>query len=100
VNLAVLGVFLPFGVAMVAVSVWGWGSVPPGARFPIRFGGYTGFETTLSKKTALVLWPVLGGIVVVGAPQVSPTGTALLLGVPVMAILLLAQINSVRRASS
>lgn len=88
-------------VMMVGVSIAGFKTVSPEHRFRMRFGGFSGPESTVSKRTALVIYPVLGAVVAWGTwlagdeagPQFG------LLGVAGIGLLLLAQIWAVRSAS-
>jgi hypothetical protein len=99
-----VAVTIGFFVGMFVTSVWGAVRVPDDARFPIRFGGASGFQTYIGKWGALVLWPLLGFIVTFGvtltqdaeAEEGGTTGLALI-GAITMAILFLAQVASVRR---
>ena len=91
---------VPLGLAlvgvMVGVSAWGLREVPGDARFPIRFGGL-GFESSVGRSSALLLWPVMGGLAVWGAAVGGPETSWLAL--PAVAILLLGQVSSVRKAA-
>ena len=61
----------------------------------MRFGGL-GFETTVSKSTALVMWPGLGAIVGFGVALVGEETAALVwVGVSGLLILLVAQFAAV-----
>jgi hypothetical protein len=91
---------LPLAVVIVVASLWGWSVVPTEARFPIRFGGF-GFQTTISKGAALLLWPVLAAAVVGGVASASDEGdsTMFVLGLFTLVIMLIAQIASIRKAA-
>jgi hypothetical protein len=95
---AQLGMF----AVMLGVSFWGWRSISPDYRFPVRFGGASGFQTTIGKHTGLLLWPVLGAIVLIGSTAAargeggSDAGAGWL-GAAALAVLLMAQISAVRR---
>lgn len=86
---------------MVTVSIVGFKNVPADHRFRMRFGGFSGPEGTVSKTTALIIYPVLGVVIAWGtwatgddaAPEIG------LLGIAALAVLLLVQISSVRSAS-
>jgi hypothetical protein len=87
---------------MLAVSVWGWRSISPDYRFPVRFGGASGFQTTIGKHAGLVLWPVLGAVVVIGSTAAArgegaDGAAAGWLGAAALAVLLMAQVSAVRR---
>lgn len=87
------------GVIAVA-SVWGWKVVPSDARFPVRFGGL-GYQTTISKGTALVLWPVIAALVAGGVATAGDESeaTLILVGMIALAIMLIAQVASIRKAA-
>ena len=91
---------LPLAIVITLASVWGWSVVPAQARFPIRFGGF-GFQTTISKGAALILWPVLAGAVVGGVASASDEGdsTLFVLGLFTLVIMLIAQVASIRKAA-
>ena len=93
-------------LAMIAVSVRGWLTLPSDARVPIRhrFGGYGGY---LSKTAGLVAWPA-GGIIVYGlfvgvfveglATHYRGTGATLLFMPVVLAVLTTVQVGAIRAA--
>ena len=85
---------------MVAVSVWGWQHLDPSTRIRARAGA-TGLDWTMSKKTALVLSPAIGLLVVLGTlavPDSNGDGIGWL-GLAVLVIFFLAHQSSVRRAA-
>lgn len=47
-------------LAMIAVSVRGWRTLPPDARVPIHHGFRGGYGSYLSKTAGLVAWPAAG----------------------------------------
>ena len=97
-DLAPLGILL---LMMIAVSAFGWNAIPAGTRIPVRFG-ISGLQGTLSKATALVMWPALGAVVAGGVyigGQAGDTVALMLLGLAAEAILLIAQYSAVRKAA-
>jgi hypothetical protein len=87
---------------MIVVSVWGGRSIRDDVRVPVRISS-TGVEATVSKATALVLWPLLGGVVFFGTFLADddgeiPEGLAGL-GLSLLVILLLLQLSMIRRAA-
>ena len=88
-------------VGMVAVSLWGWRHIDADTRVRMR-GGTTGLDWTMSKKTALVLTPLIGLVVVIGtcALRDSPNReTIASLGLALIVIYLLVHWSSTRRAA-
>lgn len=88
-------------VAMIAVSWWGRDRIDPDRRIRAR-SGPTGIDFTMSRNTALLLTPIVGGLIVLAMlairdrPDPEP-GAAL--GLVVMIIFFLAHWSSVRRAA-
>jgi hypothetical protein len=99
-DIAAAAGLLPLAVMIALASLWGWSVVPPGARFPVRFGGF-GFQTTISKGAALLLWPLLAGAVVGGVGATSAGGESSIfgLGLVTLVIMLIAQVASIRKAA-
>ena len=53
-------------VVMVSLSAWGAKVIRPEARFRARLG-VTGVDGTVARTTGLVMWPVIGLFVLLGA---------------------------------
>ena len=85
----VLGAVLFLG--MLALTAYGWRTVPEDARFRTRFGP-TGIDGSMGKKTALLTWPSIGLFVLV----FTVVAEAPWLGVALLVWLLLMQFVSVR----
>ena len=93
-------------LAMIAVSVRGWLTLPSDARVPIRHG-LRGYGIYLSKTTGLVTWPA-AGIVIYGlyigvfaedlATHYRGTGMPLLFLPVVLVVLITVQIGALRAA--
>ena len=87
----------------VLASLWGARAVPSDERFRMRFGGL-GFDTTISKKAALIVWPLTVAAVAGGAAVLAKSSTlgetALILGIVPVLIVVIAQVSAIRRASS
>lgn len=49
-------------LAIIAASLYGAATLPPGARVPVHFGP-GGYNRWLPKQAGLALWPALGVIV-------------------------------------
>ena len=96
---AVFGLFV---LVSIAVSVWGAIRLPADARVRIRVGGF-GFDTWIGKTTALVLWPVNTAIIAGGAALATSEseigGVIVVLCIAGCAIVILAQLATIRRAS-
>jgi hypothetical protein len=84
---------------MVIVALWGWVTAPSSERFAVRAGNPPGFDGTVSKGAALIMWIVLGAVVLAGSliAQRDNEGLALV-GAGLLALLLLMEVVSVRRA--
>jgi hypothetical protein len=94
-------------LAMIAVSVRGWLTLPSDARVPVNHGlrGYGGY---LSKTTGLITWPAAGiviyglyiGVFVEGlATHYRGTGVSLLFLPAVLIVLIAVQIGALRAAA-
>jgi len=93
-------------LAMMAVSVRGWLTLPPDARVPIRHG-LRGYGNYLSKTAGLVTWPA-AGIVIYGlyigvfaedlATHYRGTGVPLLFLPVMLVVLITVQIGAIRAA--
>lgn len=97
----VVGAQLLAFIALVAVSVWGSKHIEPETRIRARAGA-SGIDWTMSKKTALVMSPFIGVVVVVSTVALgnSPEReTVAMLGLAVILIFLAAHWSSVRRAA-
>ena len=89
-------------VAMIAVSVRGWLTLPSHARVPIRHG-FRGYGNYLSKTAGLVTWPAAGifiyglyiGVFAEGVATHYPTPAVPLLFLPPV---LTGQIGAIRAA--
>lgn len=83
---------------MVAVSAWGWTHIDPHTRIRVRT---ISFDWTISKKTALVLTPLIGSAVVLATLGSDPPNRDTIepLGLAVSIVFLLAHWSSVRRAA-
>ena len=97
---ASLGITLGMVGVISAASLWGAKVVPSGTRFPIRFGGL-GYQSTISKTTALLLWPVTAALVAGGVATAGGDSDATLyvLGFLALAILLISQLASISKAA-
>lgn len=93
-------------VAMIAVSVRGWLTLPSDARVPIRHG-LRGYGNYLSKTAGLVSWPAAGAVIYglyIGvfaedlATDDRRAGVLLLLLPAVLVVLFIVQIGAVRAA--
>ena len=85
----VLGAGLFLG--MLALTAYGWRTVPADARFRTRLGP-TGIDGSMGKRTALLTWPSIGLFVLI----FTMVAEARWLGVGLLAWLLLMQFVSVR----
>lgn len=93
-------------LAMIAVSVRGWLTLPSDARVPVRHG-LRGYGNYLSKPAGLLIWPA-SGIVIYGlyigvfaedlATHYRKTGVPLLVMPAVLAVLIAVQIGALRAA--
>jgi hypothetical protein len=93
-------------LAMIAVSVRGWLTLPSDARVPIHHG-FRGYGNYLSKTAGLVTWPA-AGIVIYGlyigvfaeglSTHYQRTGMFLLFLPAVLAVLITVQIGALRAA--
>jgi hypothetical protein len=93
-------------LAMMAVSVRGWLTLPPDARVPIRHG-LRGYGNYLSKTAGLVTWPA-AGIVIYGlyigvfaedlATHYRGTGVPLLFLPVMLVVLITVQMGAIRAA--
>ena len=87
----------------VLASLWGARAVPAEERFRLRFGGL-GFDTTIGKRAALIVWPLTVAAVAGGAAVLANSSalgeTGLILGIVPVLIVLLAQVGAIRRAAS
>jgi len=93
-------------VAMIAVSVRGWLTLPSDARVPVRHG-LRGYGNYLSKTAGLVTWSA-AGIVIYGlyigvfaedlATHYRGTGTPLAFLPVVLVVLVAVQIGAIRAA--
>ena len=93
-------------LAMIAVSVRGWLTLPSDARVPIHHG-LRGYGTYLSKTAGLVSWPA-AGIVIYGlyigvfaealATHYRGTGVLFLFQPAVLIVLIIMQIGALRSA--
>jgi hypothetical protein len=91
-------VLVPLLILVAFVSIWGALTVPGEARFPIRFGGL-GFQTSLGKWPALILWPLLAAAVAAGAATANDREPMLeWIGALALVILLIGQIAGILRA--
>jgi hypothetical protein len=88
---------LPLVVITAFVSIWGALTVPAEARFPVRFGGL-GFQTSLAKWPALVLWPLLAAAIAAGATVVADEPSMEWIGALALVIVLIGQIAGILRA--
>ena len=89
---------VPLLIMVAFVSIWGALTVPAEARFPIRFGGL-GFQTSLGKWSALILWPVLATAVAAGATTAKDQEPMLeWIGALALVIVLIGQIAGILRA--
>jgi hypothetical protein len=86
---SLLGGLLFFG--MLALTAYGWRTVPADARFRARMGP-TGIDGSMGKRTALLTWPAIGLFVLF----FTLTTQADWLGVVLLAWLLVMQFVSVR----
>jgi hypothetical protein len=93
-------------LAMIAVSVRGWLTLPADARVPIRHG-LRGYGNYLSKAAGLATWPAAGTIIYglyIGvfaedlATHYRGTGVLLLLLPAVLVVLITVQIGAIRAA--
>jgi hypothetical protein len=57
---AMAGITVMLFVTVVAMTVWGWRSIPDDRRFPISFGVPPGVEGTVGKRAGLVLFLLIG----------------------------------------
>jgi hypothetical protein len=91
-------VLVPLVVIIAFVSIWGAFTVPAEARFPIRFGGL-GFQTSLGKWAALIVWPLLAAAIAAGA-SVEKDQEPMLewIGAVALVIVLIGQIAGILRA--
>ena len=78
-------------LGMIALTAYGWRTVPEGARFRTRMGP-TGISGSMGKKTALLTWPSIGLFVLF----FTVTTNADWLGVVLLGWLLVMQFVSVR----
>ena len=88
-------------IAIVAVSAWGWKHIDPETRIRGRTGT-SGFDYTMSKKTALLMTPLIGTFVAIATFAVADPANETMgpsLGLAVMVIFLAAHWSSVRRAA-
>lgn len=85
----ILGAVLFLG--MLALTAYGWRTVPTDARFRTRLGP-TGIDGSMGKKTALLTWPSIGLFVLI----LTLVAQARWLGVALLVWLLLMQFVSVR----
>ncbi|MBV9381952.1 MAG: hypothetical protein JOY82_10440 [Streptosporangiaceae bacterium] len=93
-------------LAMIAMSVRGWLTLPSDARVPVHHG-LRGYGHYLSKTAGLVTWPA-AGIVIYGlyigvfaedlATHYRGTGVPLLFLPAVLAVLITVQIGAIRAA--
>jgi hypothetical protein len=93
-------------LAMIAVSVRGWLTLPSDARVPIHHG-IRGYGNYLSKTAGLLIWPS-SGIVIYGlyivvfaedlATHYRGTGVPLLILPAVLVVLIAGQIGALRAA--
>jgi hypothetical protein len=103
IGLAVGGLLV---LAMIAVSVRGWLTLPSDARVPIRHS-LRGYGKYLSKTAGLVTWPA-AGVVIYGlyigvfaegmATHYRRTGVPLLFLPAVLVVLITVQIGAIRAA--
>lgn len=86
---------------MVVVSIVGFKNVPADHRFRMRFGGFSGPEGTVSKRTALITYPVLGAVIAWGTWAAGDEASRELgvLGIAGLGLLLLVQFLIVRSAA-
>jgi len=104
IGLTVGGVLV---LAMIAVSVRGWLTLPPDARVPVHHG-LRGYGTYLPKTAGLIAWPA-AGIVIYGlsigvfaedlATHDRGTGAPLLFLPAVLVVLIAVQMGALRAAS-
>jgi hypothetical protein len=88
----------PLVAIITFVSIWGGLTVPREARFPVRFGGF-GFQTSLGKWPALLLWPLLAGAIAAGAAAGADREPTLeWVGALGLVIVLIGQIAGILRA--
>ena len=94
-------------LAMIAVSVRGWLTLPSGARVPVRHG-FRGYGNYLSKTAGLVTWPAAGifiyglyiGVFAEGLATHYPSaGVPLLFPPAVLVVLTAAQVRAIRAAA-
>jgi hypothetical protein len=94
--LATGGVLL---LAMIAVSVYGWVSLPADARVPIHFG--VGYNNFVAKSVALVVYPAIGILVYVlfaaNAHKSSKPSVAIISPI-IMGVLVIVQLGAIRVA--
>jgi hypothetical protein len=93
-------------LAMIAVSVRGWLTLPSNARVPIQ-RGFRGYGNYLSKPAGLITWPA-GGVIVYGlyigvfaedlATNYRGAGVPLLFLPVTLAVLVTGQIGALRAA--
>jgi len=93
-------------LAMIAVSVRGWLTLPSDARVPIHHG-LRGYGNYLSKTAGLVTWPA-AGIIIYGlyigvfaedlATHYRGTGVPLLFLPAVLVVLIAVQMGAIRAA--
>jgi hypothetical protein len=75
---------------MIGIAAYGWVTLPADARVPVH-RGFGGYNTFLSKKAAMVLFPVTGAVIL--AILITVTGAGAKPGhpsqsVPVLIILI------------
>jgi hypothetical protein len=88
-------------LGMIAVSGWGWKHLSPETRIRAR-AGTSGIDWTMSKKTTLLMTPLIGLFVLVSTVSLRDSENAELgawLGTGVMAIFLAAHWYSIKRAA-
>jgi hypothetical protein len=90
-------------LAMVAISVWGALTLPPGSRVPLHHG-LGGWNNWRSKKVALVAWPGIGVflyallLTATSRPHVSGKAAPAVFAPVAMVIIALAYYGAVRAA--
>jgi hypothetical protein len=103
VMLAVGGLLV---IAMVAVSIRGWLTLPAGARVPIQ-RGLRGYGSYLPRNAGLIIWPATGAVIYCAyigvfaedlATHYQGTGMPLLFLPIVLAVLVTGQMGALRAA--